>query len=260
MGIMLFLYFVLIGVGVTYVVTRSPIGQRNSTQERPSWAEKIGDKDTPKIVSSDFFLELAWLARRLIPLAATFLALSITRYIDGGHETFGFTSADWIAIFGLVLALFVAGAPFAKKPRRGPLDKWVVFVHAFIFVLIGIIFAVIQAIITLVRPDLTGDSLISSMARWTEAHPLNETLGWSFSVIALGVTLLALIEGMPNWRTGKLSSDSDKSLCDSCGQKLYKAKGGHSDAYGNPLPRRHSSRSKQGQKKRKKKHKWNKAR
>lgn len=114
-----FLFLTIVGLLAGSLASRSNIGQR-STRPHPRWAEKLGDRDIPRIIRPEAFQS--------------------------------------IMSFGL--AIFCAVIPFAKRPRRGPLDKWMAFCFAISYFAGGIIFGLLQVALYLLDLQGTGNDPI----------------------------------------------------------------------------------------------------
>lgn len=146
-------------------------------------------------------LWLAWLCRRILPIAFGITAVETVNYLQGKPPLTYFSAGTWLIIVGFIYAIFSASFPFASKQRRGPLDKWFGFIFGVAFTLLGMMVGVTQLILN--KVNLTpGPSLLGRMARWHSEHPVAESLGWASAVMALGFSIIAAVEPLPNWRNG----------------------------------------------------------
>ncbi|MCA1602195.1 MAG: hypothetical protein LC776_11320 [Acidobacteria bacterium] len=146
-------------------------------------------------------LELAWMCRRLFPLTLGITGAECINYLQGKPPLFYISAPSWLIASGFNYAIWSAVYPYAKRPRRGPLDKWFALAFSVLFILLGIVVASIQMLLATL--DLQpGNSILGRMAEWHNNHPLGESLGWTAGVIALGLSIIAATESLPNWRNG----------------------------------------------------------
>jgi hypothetical protein len=92
------LFFFLGLIFLVYFISRSAIGQRNPDEKWPQWVERIGKRDVPQVVRSDWFGWLAWLARRLLPFVMALAGVETVNYLAGNEPLYYLNALDWVAI------------------------------------------------------------------------------------------------------------------------------------------------------------------
>ena len=95
--------------------------------------ESIGDRDVPTIFRR--VLDSGCLGcRRVLPVLLILSTIECYRYLDGQQPQYWLTAPHWLILLGLRLCRFLGIVSVVKKPRRGPLDKWVSFAFGAVFV------------------------------------------------------------------------------------------------------------------------------
>ena len=93
---------------------------------------KARDHDIPHIVSSDWFFQIAWLSRRILPIVASFTGLALWSHVTGGRPYDWLSGPEWLAILGLsvlwvfriALALHYAHVTLPPTSTLGHLIHW----------------------------------------------------------------------------------------------------------------------------------------
>jgi hypothetical protein len=195
-----------------YFFSRSSIGNRTNADSWPKWMEKLGDRDIPSIISSDWFFWIAWSSRRALPIITALTITSLWSYISGGKAVEWLSGPDWLAISALAYGCFTAYAPFAKKPRRNPLDKWMGTTYGLLFVVSGLMIVILVSVFHYAHIHGASHTTLGDISNWAASSELSSSLGIAGGLIGFGIALLGLTEILPNWRTGVNVIDNSAEL------------------------------------------------
>lgn len=195
-----------------FFFNRSTLGNRNKSRKWPRWMEHLGDRDIPKIIGSDWFFWFAWISRRVLPILMAVTVLSLWDYMFENRVQYLLSGPDWLAILALSFGCFVAYTPFAEKPRRHPIDKWMGMLFGIQFVAFGLLLGGAALTLHHVHIESASNSGLWHFIRWLTFSSLSTTLGISAGMIGFGVTIMGLVEILPNWRTGVNVIDNSAEL------------------------------------------------
>lgn len=206
------LKFVVLVIPLLYFFNRSHIGNRNKEQKWPRWVQNLGDRAVPRIVSSDWFAWVAWSSRRVLPFIMAFTILSFGCYIIDGKDPYWLSAPDWLAIAALTTSCFIVYMPFAKKPRRNPLDKWMGTIFGLLFAVPGVLIAVLALTFHFIHIHAIPLTAFGRISRWVSSSSLDNSLGIAGGLLGYGIALLGLVEALPSWRTKVMVVDNSKEL------------------------------------------------
>jgi hypothetical protein len=185
--------------------------EKDKEETWPAWMKWVGDYDVPHIVSSGWFFWFAWISRRVLPFVLSVTVMSLWSYMAGSKQNWGLPAPDWLALLVLTCGCFIAYIPFAKRPRRYPVDKWMGMIMGLGFIGLGTVASLI-AVFSHFFPAAARHSALWHFAAWTSSSRLSDSLGLGGSIVGFGIAMVGMVETLPKWDTGVFAVDNSAEL------------------------------------------------